>query len=564
MLGSLGRLFARGTVTGLSEDELLDRFVVEHDEAAFAALVARHGPMVLGVCRRILRDERDVEDAFQATFLILVRRAGAIRDGRLLGRWLHGVAHRVAVRSHARAARRYTHERPVTGDFEAVGHSPPQIAGERELSAVLDEELARLPGALRSPMVLCYLEGLTHDEAASRLGWPVGTVRSRMARARDLLHRRLSRRGIMASGAVLPGSMAKTTVPIALIDSTVRMSLVFLTKQSLAVTVASLTAAGLANEVLHAMMLTRLTVLGATGLTCVLALGGPSLARQFTRIDRDGVRTEQEAGPIQIALAEPPPSPPFETNTSSEGQTKKKPDTDDSLEAEYAAFRAEYIRTQFQIDALSKQQAANKERSERIHGDLKKSQEMLEQLKLKYDATSKKIADMKVHTQSIIDELNRTTRPDALDLVKRGTDQTLEPKQDHVAADIWVDVFEMRRHVDVGGETSFVIRLRNYGENDASRLRVICRFSENLEVLEITGGPATNDLHLREKDGDEIRFSEIAHLGVYKEIKLGVKVRVKNTRSRCAYCRVSVTHDDFIEPVEGIKDIIVPRPKGAS
>ena len=110
VLEQLNRVFNQGTVGGLTEGKLLDRFVAEGDEAAFAALVARHGPMVLGVCRRILRDEHEVEDAFQATFLVLVRRAGAIKDGELVGHWLHGVAHRVAVRARAQAAYRSVHE----------------------------------------------------------------------------------------------------------------------------------------------------------------------------------------------------------------------------------------------------------------------------------------------------------------------------------------------------------------------------------------------------------------------------------------------------------------------
>jgi RNA polymerase sigma factor (sigma-70 family) len=193
---ALNRLFHRGTVAGLSEGGLLDRFVTEADESAFAALVSRHGPMVLGVCRRALRDKHDVEDAFQATFLVLVRRARSIRDGELVGHWLHGVAHRVAVRARANAARRYVHERPGAEVDRAEESTPPTD----DLAAILDEELARLPESLQAPLVLCYHEGLTHDEAAQRLGWPVGTVRSRMARARGVMQRRLTRRGI--TGAV--------------------------------------------------------------------------------------------------------------------------------------------------------------------------------------------------------------------------------------------------------------------------------------------------------------------------------------------------------------------------
>ena len=182
----LNRVFHQGTVAGLTEGKLLARFVAQGDESAFAALVAQHGPMVLGVCRRILRDEHDVEDAFQATFLVLVRHQGAIRDGDLVGQWLHGVAHRVAVRARAQSARRRVRETNGIEEAHESAYSRPADERQRDLRTILDDELARLPGSLRSPVVLCYLEGLTHDEAAQALRWPVGTVRSRMARARDV------------------------------------------------------------------------------------------------------------------------------------------------------------------------------------------------------------------------------------------------------------------------------------------------------------------------------------------------------------------------------------------
>ena len=242
VLKQLNRVFNQGTVSGLTEGKLLERFVAEGDEAAFGALVARHGPMVLGVCRRILRDEHDVEDAFQATFLVLVRRAGAIRDGDLIGHWLHGVAHRVAVRARAQAARRNVHETTGLGIADLGAGIPAAIDDQRDLRAILDEELARLPGSLRSPVVLCYLEGLTHDEAAKQLHWPVGTVRSRMARARDLLRRRLVRRGFTTDGAALTVALARQPVPVTLIDSTVRASLAFATKQATTAGLASATA----------------------------------------------------------------------------------------------------------------------------------------------------------------------------------------------------------------------------------------------------------------------------------------------------------------------------------
>ena len=166
-LEGLDRIFNEGTVAGLSEGELLERFVATADETAFAALVSRHGPMVLGVCRRALRDEHDVEDAFQATFLVLVRRAarsamasvwGTGFTGSLIG-WQSGAAN---------AARRRLCEQTGIKIDPALDQSPPLD----DVPAILDDELVRLPDSLRAPTVLCYLEGLTHDEAAQRLEWP--------------------------------------------------------------------------------------------------------------------------------------------------------------------------------------------------------------------------------------------------------------------------------------------------------------------------------------------------------------------------------------------------------
>jgi RNA polymerase sigma factor (sigma-70 family) len=276
VLGHLDRLFHRGTVAGLTEGALLERYVLDRDEAAFAALVARHGPMVLGVCRRILRDERDVEDAFQATFLILVRRAGAIRDGDLVGRWLHGVAHRVAVRARAQSARRFVHEQSTDEPVEPIGASPASaVAERRELSAIVDEEVARLPSNLRAPVVLCYLEGMSHDEAARRLRWPVGTVRSRMARARDVLRRRLARRGVTAEGAAIVSALGRVPVPPEWLDATVRIAWDFATRTATAAaSIASVRPVALSRRVLQTMVIAKLSYVGAAALGLVMAIGG--------------------------------------------------------------------------------------------------------------------------------------------------------------------------------------------------------------------------------------------------------------------------------------------------
>ena len=154
---------------------MLERFVTSRDETAFEALVARFGPMVLGVCRRSLDNPQDVDDAFQATFLILVKKARSIRDGDRLGPWLYGVAYKVASRARAQSWHRLRRERSHAEEAAVV---MPLESERNEWNALLDEELNRLPEKYRAPIVLCHLEGQTHDEAAARLRCPVGTVRS--------------------------------------------------------------------------------------------------------------------------------------------------------------------------------------------------------------------------------------------------------------------------------------------------------------------------------------------------------------------------------------------------
>ena len=198
---SLGALFDIGVVGDLSDGQLLERFTTGHREAAelaFHSLVERHGPMVLRVCRRLLDDPNDAEDAFQATFLVLLRRARAIRDRGSVAAWLHGVAARVATRARVESARRKRIERQGIRPTIGRNDDPDRL----DLETLIDVELARLPEKYRRPVVLCYLEGLTHEGAAARLGWPVGTVRGRLSRARDLLRSRLTRRGVTASAAL--------------------------------------------------------------------------------------------------------------------------------------------------------------------------------------------------------------------------------------------------------------------------------------------------------------------------------------------------------------------------
>ena len=206
-------LFDGGCVAGLSDRQLIERFAARRDavaESAFAALVAHHGPMVLGICRQLLCDRNDAEDAFQAVFLVLARRAQSIHDPELLGNWLYGVALRTARKSRRRLARIDKQEQEIAARRREISSGVPDVEPlvAQEQAEGLHDEIGRLPATLRLPVVLCYFEGLTINEAAGRLRWPHGTVRSRLARARDRLRRGLTRRGMALSATALAASLA--------------------------------------------------------------------------------------------------------------------------------------------------------------------------------------------------------------------------------------------------------------------------------------------------------------------------------------------------------------------
>ena len=193
-----------------TDPQLLERFVLRQDAVAMATLIERHGPMVLGVCRRVLNHEQEAEDAFQSTFLVLVRRAATLERPELLGNWLYGVAYRTAQKARVRLARRRHHE----GRVQPMPPAQPRDEMQwQELRSILDQELRELPAKFRAPLVLCYLEGMTNEEAARRLGWPPGSMSYRLARGRQMLRDRLSQRQQILPGMVVAGFLRRHAAP---------------------------------------------------------------------------------------------------------------------------------------------------------------------------------------------------------------------------------------------------------------------------------------------------------------------------------------------------------------
>lgn len=294
-------LIGVGAVGGLSDTELLRQFSTgdrEAAEAAFATLVERHGPMVLRVCQGALGDSQDVDDAFQATFLVLVRKADSLWVRDSLGPWMHGVALRVATKAKVTAARRKTHERRGA---ELAGTLRESRAHDG-LSEALHDEIERLPGKYRAPIVLCYLEGLTHEGAAAALGWPVGTVRGRLARARDSLRSSLGRRGLAPSAeafAVILSPGEASAVPLSGPMVQAVMSLV--AERSAGVAPAAV--AALAKGALRVMTMAKLKTASILVLLGLVAIGLATEAR--SRLSGGNQAVAAEPAPPAKVAAEP-------------------------------------------------------------------------------------------------------------------------------------------------------------------------------------------------------------------------------------------------------------------
>lgn len=296
ILNYLRRTLGASESAGVSDAELLRRYVRDRDEAAFELLLWRHAAMVLHVCRQILRDEGAAEDAFQATFLVLARKAASISRGESLGGFLHRVAYRIALKARAAGRTKAATEADLDQVEAPAVHDDP---GRRELRRVICEEVNRLPAKYRAPIIACYFESRTHEEAAQQLGWPRGTVAGRLSRAREMLRRRLLRRGVALTAGALAGAMGVPSSPAALnglVEATIRTMKLFAANGAVSPRIAAL-----AEGVLRAMFWTRVKIGMAVLLIAGLGGAGATLMSTPTSKAEPPSESAQRAGEAPAA-----------------------------------------------------------------------------------------------------------------------------------------------------------------------------------------------------------------------------------------------------------------------
>jgi RNA polymerase sigma factor (sigma-70 family) len=280
LIDHLRRVMLAGREADLTDGQLLEHYLSDRDETAVAALVRRHGPMVWGVCRRVLPNHHDAEDAFQATFLVLVRRAASIMPREMVGNWLYGVAHQTALKARATTAKRQARERQVKEMPEPAARPEPDLWPN--LEPLLDQELSRLPDKYRVAMVLCDLEGQTRKEVARRLKIPEGTLSSRLTTARAMLAKRLARHGLAVSGGALAAAfsqqVAAAGVPSSAVSTTIKAATFVTAGKASATGPISVKVAALTEGVLKTMLFTKLklvmVVLAVAMLGMVAFAGG--------------------------------------------------------------------------------------------------------------------------------------------------------------------------------------------------------------------------------------------------------------------------------------------------
>jgi RNA polymerase sigma factor (sigma-70 family) len=327
VLHCLRRAVLTGEGAGPTDGELLELYRTGHEEPAFEALVRRHAAMVWGVCRRILGNVHDAEDAFQAVFLVLVRRAGSIRPAHMVGNWLHGVAYRTAMNAKANRSRRKS--------YEARCRPERMVKSAPTLDSLLDQELDQLSANYRAVLVLCDLEGKTRKEAARQLGCPEGTVAGRLARARVLLAKRMRRHGLTVSGAALALELAQSAasamVPAALVIGTLKLSTVF----ALGTSVGGLppNVLTLTKGVLKAMLIDKLKVAFVLAVVVLAGLVGTATNLPM----RSVAAAEPDAAAAQSPRA---PSPSAQPREPEAGDPKKpRSDSDPALQGIWSLQR---------------------------------------------------------------------------------------------------------------------------------------------------------------------------------------------------------------------------------
>jgi RNA polymerase sigma factor (sigma-70 family) len=320
VLRSLRRAALQGETDGMTDRQLLERFLATREEAAFEALVRRHGPMILGVCRRVLDHQQDAEDACQATFLVLASKASSILQRETLANWLYGVAYRTAQKALVAAARRRLKEKQMARP-EAFND-----ARWEDLRPLLDQELNSLPDKYREPLILCDLQGMTRKAAADQLGWSEGTVSGRLSRARELLAKRLVRHGVIFSAAAVATALSSTAasacVSSPLVSSTVHAATCIAAGQAVS-GVVSAPVAALTKGVLKAMLISKLKTVSAVLIAVgLLAIGaaicrtqpGPEVAGQEGVAKSEGPKAEGAAKTDAAKL--PTGMPPFQALVS--------------------------------------------------------------------------------------------------------------------------------------------------------------------------------------------------------------------------------------------------------
>jgi RNA polymerase sigma factor (sigma-70 family) len=271
------KLLGRRQQLNTPDSQLVDGFVSCRDEGAFETLLHRHAGLVWGVCRRMLKDSHLAEDAFQATFLVLAREASSIRKRQSVGSWLYGVAYRLASRIRSDSTRRQQCE----GRMRETNEPDPMTdIIRRELRPVLDEELQALPEKYRAPLILCYLQGKTHEQAAQELGWPVGTMSRRLDKGRDLLRQRLTLRGVTVSAALLTVTLANEStaaIPVGLVATTLRTAILFASGTTAVSALISASAATLAEGLIKDAAITKLKIAAVSLIGLVLVTGTGTL-----------------------------------------------------------------------------------------------------------------------------------------------------------------------------------------------------------------------------------------------------------------------------------------------